>query len=448
MGQYDDFFRSYRGAIDSGCSRFLNSYRDEAFDMFRNLGFPRGGTDDYSRTDVAELLSADFGFYLEPFAGGFDPARVFRCDVPDLDSYKYFSVNGHFFKRDVDGGRLPGGVFAGDLNEFADLHPDIFKKYYNCLAAEWGSGLTAFNTAFLKGGFALYVPDGVSVDKVVQLTDIDGGSAVSLVNRRLLVILGDGASARLLVCDHSFDGKPASAATQVAEVYAGRGARFDCCDLEESGRGAIRLAGCFVRQDSGSEVTFSGATLSNGVTRNDMRVELAGIGASLYLSGMAIADGRQRVDNHTVISHTARGCRSEEVFRYVLDGEAEGVFSGRTVVGRGAEKTVASQSNRNLLLNDSCRVFSRPVLEIHADDVKCSHGMATGRLDEGALFYMQSRGIPYAEAVFLLKSVFMTDIVRRIPIDGLREKLRILIGKRFRGELATCRGCRPGDFFK
>jgi Fe-S cluster assembly protein SufD len=146
-----------------------------------------------------------------------------------------------------------------------------------------------------------------------------------------------------------------------------------------------------------------------------------------------------------LINHLFPNTHCSEQFKYVLDDEAVGVFSGRIVVAKGAQKTEAYQSNRNLLGSRSCRMYSEPQLEIYADDVKCSHGMTTGQLDENALFYLCSRGIPKDEAVLLLKFAFTNDVIQGVRMEGLRDRLKLLIEKRFRGELVTCRGCGKID---
>lgn len=448
MKQYLDFFYKYRNSIDSGCSPLVNACRNNAFENFLRYGFPRYKSENYQYLDVEELLKEDFGFYLNPADNGFNPRLVFHCDVPNLDSYKSFAVNGHFFETAAtatdcitQSDTVGKTFFSGSLNEFADRFPDIFAAHYNSLAGKKGNGLTAFNTSFVQGGYVLYVPENVEIAKTVQLTNISGGNAVSLVNRRMLIILERGAKARLLVCDHSYDEKPLSAATQVTEIFVGEGARFDFCEMEESGRNTVRLAENFVTQAADSDLQISNITLSNGITRNNYIADLAGERSSLRLHGMAIADERQKIDNYTVVNHLTSNSKCEELFKYVLDDEATGVFGGRIIVAKEAQKTEAFQSNRNLLGSRECRMFSKPQLEIYADDVKCSHGMTTGQIDEQALFYMRQRGIPFDEAVLLLKFAFMSDVIQSIGIEGLRERLKMLVEKRFRGELATCRGC-------
>ena len=439
MKQYIDFFISERHKIDESCSPLLNSFREKAFESFGRTGFPAYQSEDYQYTDVAGLLKDDFGFYLNLMNTGINPHKVFRCNVPNLNAYKYFVVNGHFFQEPEN--NLPTGVYLGSINVFAERYPDLFLRYYNQQAFQNNDGLTSFNTMFVQDGYVLYVPENVVLEKDIQLTNISNGNVDSLINRRILVILERGAHAKLMICDHTNEDKAMSAATQVVEIYTGENASFDCYELEESTGNTVRLTNNFVRQEAFSSVILNNITLSNGFTRNNYQVDLIGKRAEIYLQGLAIADAQQTVDNFTLINHQATNCRSNELFKYLLDDEATGVFNGKMVVSPDAQKTEAYQSNRNLLGNRRCRMYSQPKLEINADDVKCSHGMTTGQLDEAALFYMRSRGISNDEAILMLKFAFTEDVLKGIRIEGLRDRLKLLIEKRLRGELVKCQGC-------
>jgi Fe-S cluster assembly protein SufD len=440
MEQYIDFFKSQRQKIDESCAPLLNSFREKAFETFQRTGFPAYKSEDYQQTDIAGLLKDDFGFYLNHSGAEIDPHKVFHCNVPNLNSYKHFVVNGYFYEEPVEE-NLPQGVFSGSLNTFAKHYPAVFSKYYNQQAARKGDGLTAFNTMFVQDGYVLYIPENVVIEKALQLTNISTGNVDSLINRRILVILESGAQAKLLVCDHTTDEKPALAATQVVEIYTGENASFDFYELEESNSKTIRLTANFVQQAESSRVIVNNITLSNGITRNNYRVDLMGKQAETHLYGMAIVDAQQKIDNSTLINHCVPACRSNELFKYILDDEAIGTFGGRIIVAKDAQKTEAYQNNRNLLGSRNCRMYSKPQLEIYADDVKCSHGMTTGQLDETALFYMRSRGIPREEAILLLKFAFTNDVIQGIRLEGLRDRLKLLVEKRFRGELIKCQGC-------
>jgi Fe-S cluster assembly protein SufD len=439
MTQYTDFFISHRQKIDESCAPLVNSFREKAFDTFQRKGFPAYQSEDYPYTDMADLLKEDFGFYLNHSDIEINPHKGFHCNVPNLNAYKHFVINGHFYEDpDTD---LPQGVFSGSLNAFANQYPDLFLKYYNRQAAQKEDGFVAFNTLFVQDGYVLYVPENVIVDKAIQLTNISGGKFNALINRRILVILERGAQAKLLICDHTDEEKTVLAATQITEIYTEENASFDFYEMEESSLNSIRLTSNFVSQASASTVVINSIALSNGFTRNNYQVDLNGKHAETHLYGLAIVDVRQKIDNFTVINHWASDCRSNELFKYVLDDEATGVFNGKIIVSPDAQKTEAYQNNRNLLGNPHCRMYAKPQLEIYADDVKCSHGMTTGQLDEAALFYMRSRGIPMEEAIFLLKIAFTDDVLQGIRLEGLRDRLKLLIDKRFRGELLKCREC-------
>ena len=191
-----------------------------------------------------------------------------------------------------------------------------------------------------------------------------------------------------------------------------------------------------------ANVLVNGITLTNGLTRNNYYVELDGEYAESSLCGMAILDKEQQVDTYTHITHAVPNGTSDELFKNVLNDRAVGAFSGRILVKEGAEKTVANQTNRNLCATREARMYSKPQLEIYADDVKCSHGMSTGQLDENALFYMRSRGIPFEETRMLLSVAFTADVIEHVRLEALKDRLHKLVEKRFRGELAKCADCR------
>lgn len=217
---------------------------------------------------------------------------------------------------------------------------------------------------------------------------------------------------------------------------------FDYYDIEESSENTSKVSSVFVRQGERSNVLVNGIVLHNGVTRNNYYSAFEGEHAELSLCGMAIADKEQVVDTYTHIDHAVPHCHSNELFKYVLNDSARGSFSGRILVRHGAQKTEAYQSNKNLCASPLAKMYTKPQLEIYADDVKCSHGATVGQLDQNALFYMRSRGIPESEARMLLMFAFTNDVIELVRLDALKDRLRQLVEKRFRGELAKCSGCQ------
>ena len=438
--QYIDLFSQCEAMICRHSAEVMNAPRALAFADFERLGFPTTKEEKYKYTDAAKLFEPDYGLNLNRLDIPVNPYEVFKCDVPNMSTALYFVVNDAFYSKALPKTPLPEGVLLGSLKDMATQYPDLVKKYYGKLADTSKDGITAFNTTFAQDGFMLYVPKGVVVDKSIQLVNILRADVNFMVNRRLLVVLEEGAQARMLVCDHAMDDVN-FLSTQVVEVFVGDNAVFDFYELEETHNSTVRFSNMYVAQEANSNVLLNGMTLHNGTTRNTTEVTLNGRGAEINLCGMAIADKNEHVDNHTSIDHKVSDCISNELFKYVLDDQSVGAFAGKVLVRPGAQHTASQQTNRNICATREARMYTQPQLEIYADDVKCSHGATVGQLDEKALFYMQQRGISYKEARLLLMFAFVNEVIDTIRMDALKDRLHLLVEKRFRGELNKCQGC-------
>lgn len=439
--QYIDLFAQCEDLVCRESSGVMNAPRAAALADFERLGFPSLRAEDYRYTDVSRSFAPDYGMNLKRVKIPVNPQDVFHCDVPNLSTSLYFVVNDSFYHQALPKAHLPEGVYIGSLKDFSDERPEVAARYYGKLATSSKNGIVALNTMFAQDGFVVYVPQGAVVERPIQLVNIFRSDVDLMASRRVLVIMEPRSEAKLLVCDHSID-TVRFLANQVIEVFVGEGASFDYYDLEESSDTTTRFSSLFVRQEAGSNVVINGITLTNGLTRNDYQVELLGERAETTLCGMSILDKEQHVDTYTHITHAVPRCKSNELFKNVLNDQAVGAFSGRILVREGADKTEAYQSNRNLCATREARMYSKPQLEIYADDVKCSHGMTTGQLDEEAIFYMRSRGISLDEARMLLSVAFTSDVIDHVRVEALRDRLHRLVEKRFRGELAKCAGCR------
>ena len=438
--QYIDLFTQAEAMICRHSADVLNAPRAAAFAHFQQLGFPSSKNEDYKYSDMGKLFAPDYGLNLNRLPIPVNPNEVFKCDVPNMSTSLFFVLNDSFYRENATS-RLPEGILLGSLKAMGETHPDLVRSFYGKLADTSTDGVTAFNTMFAQDGLLIYVPRGVVVEKPIQLVNMLRADVNFMVNRRVLIILEDGAQLRLLACDHAMDDVN-FLATQVMEVFVGNGAMLDLYELEENSLNTIRISNLYVKQGANSNVLLNGMTLTNGTTRNGVHVTLAGEGAELDLCGRVIADKNQHVDNHTVIDHAVPRCNSRELFKYVLDDEATGAFSGLVLVRPDAQHTNSQQTNRNLCATRQARMYTQPQLEIYADDVKCSHGATVGQLDERALFYMRQRGIPEKEARLLLMFAFVNEVIDMIRLDALRDRLHLLVEKRFRGELNKCKGCR------
>lgn len=438
--QYIDLYSQYEDLICKHSSVPMNNLRKQAFEDFKLLGFPLANDEDYKYTNVQKAFEPDYGVNINRIEIPYRPHDVFHCDVPNLNTSLHFMVNDFFQENTKQKIDFPKGVYVGGFNQFAELYPEVVARYYGKAALSSNDGLIALNTMLAQDGFVVYVPKGVVLEKPLQLINLLRSDVDTMANRRVLIIMEPRSEARLLVCDHAMDDKK-FLVNQVVEIFAEEGAFFDFYELEETSDLTTRFSSLHVKQSADSNVLVNGITLVNGLSRNNYYIELNGEHAETTLCGMGIMDKQKHVDVYSNVTHAVPNCHSTELFKNVLNDESVGSFRARILVKKDAQKTLAYQSNRNLLTSRTARMFSKPQLEIYADDVKCSHGMTTGQLDENALFYMRSRGIPEAEARMMLSVAFTADVLEHIRLGPLQERLQKLVEKRFRGELATCAGC-------
>ena len=437
--EYIELFGQNRDMIDSACAALLNSKRQDAFERFKAAGFPTRKDEAWLNTPVSKQFGIDYGMNLKRAESGINAGTIFHCDVPNLKSHRVYIVNDSYSPAEGHSRELPQGVILGSLNAVAASHPTLLEKYYNSLAAN-GDSIAQFNTMFAQDGVVLYVPRGIVVEETIQIVSLIQANVEMLLNRRILVILEENSKANILLCDHSSLEKQ-SLSTLVTEVFVGAGASLNIYDIEETANSNTRVATMLVKQEANSHFNHCCVTLTNGFTRNCTSVALNGRGADTSINGLAIGDKTQHIDNHTLVEHKVADCTSSELYKYILDESSTGVFAGKMHIYPDAQRTVSQQTNRNLCLTNCAHMYAQPQLEIYADDVKCSHGSTVGQLDESALFYMQQRGIPADEARHLLMYAFAGEVIENIDIVPLKERLHILIEKRFRGELGKCKGC-------
>lgn len=419
----------------------MNSVRDEAFADFQRLGFPTRKVERYKYTDIQKLFEPDYGLNLNRLEIPINPYEVFTCGVPNLSTSLYFAVNDAFYSKALPKTTLPEGVVVDSLSAIASKKPDLIARYYARLAKTGEDALTALNTMLAQDGLVVYVPKGVKVDRTVQIVNILRSDVDLMVNRRVLIIMEEDSEAKLLFCDDSADDRN-FLSTQVIEVYVGDNATLDLYCLEETHAKNHRVSNVYVEQQANSRFNHNVITLHNGVTRNKLDLLLKGEGAECRANGCVIADKAQHVDNNTLIDHQVGHCESHELYKYVLDDKATGAFAGRVLVRKDAQKTISNETNQNLCATKTAHMYTQPMLEIYADDVKCSHGSTVGQLNDAALFYMRQRGIDRREAKLLLEFAFVNEVIDNIRLAPLRDRLHHLVEMRFRGELKNCGGCK------
>ena len=439
--QYIDLYGECRDMLRKHSCEVMNAVRDEAFENFKRLGFPTKKVERYKYTDIPSLFEPDYGLNINRLEIPVDPYKAFKCDVPNLSTSLYFVVNDSFYDKALPKKELPEGVIVDSLARIAAEKPELISRYYAKIAKTEEDGITALNTMLAQDGLLIYVPKGTVVDRAIQVINILRSDVDLMVNRRVLIIVEDRAEIKLLFCDHAADDRR-FLATQVIEASVGENAGLDLYCLEETHAKNVRVSNVFISQQANSRVNHNVITLHNGTTRNRTDLAFEGEGAECNLAGCVIADKDQHVDNNTLIDHKVGHCTSNELYKYVLDENAVGAFAGKVLVRHGAQHTTSQETNQNLCTTKTARMFTQPMLEIYADDVKCAHGSTVGQLNDAALFYMQQRGIGKKEAKLLLEFAFINEVIDHMKLEPLRDRLHYLVEKRFRGELNKCEGCK------
>lgn len=436
---YISLYKEHNGSIKNHSSKLMNQNRDASFELFERLGFPTSALEDYKYTDLKNSLSIDYGLNINRITIPVNPYDAFKCDVPGISPYLYFVVNDAFFSA-KNKESLPAGVIIGSLNDIANKRPELVEKYYGKLTQKKQDGLIAFNGAFAQDGFFIYVPKNIVLEKPIQIVNIMRSDVDFMATSHNLVILEEGAKASLLVCDHVMDNVN-FLENRVTEVFVAENASYEHYKLENTHNRNTNLSTLLIEQQASSNVLANVITLHNGITRNNIEIALEGEHCETLLCGMVVSDKNQQVDNFTSVLHNKPNCHSNELFKYIVDDSSLCGFTGKLVVAKDAQKTLAYQTNKNLLLNNDARIRTKPQLEIYADDVKCSHGATIGQLDENAMFYLRSRGISAHEARLLLMFAFAADVIENIRISALQERIKLLVEKRLRGENSKCEGC-------
>ncbi|HUX57937.1 MAG TPA: Fe-S cluster assembly protein SufD [Bacteroidales bacterium] len=438
--RYSGLYRENIEKISESSSAYINSFREAAFKRFIELGIPTKKNEDYKYTNLNLYFDHDYKNYFMPVASDFVKAEEFRCDVADLDTHGIVLLNGFYPTINDKLQQLPGGAWIGNLNEAAVMFPEQIEKHYNKYANSETDGLVHLNTALAPDGVFIYVPEGVTMIKPVQIVNLVYSDEDIFNQHRNLIIVDKNAQFSLIVCDHTLS--PQRFLTNaVTEVFVGENSHFDIIRVQNEHNNAGKVTYTFIHQERNSVASSNNMTLHGGLIRNSTYHYLGGEGAESNSYGLFLTDKFQHVDNFVNVDHAFPHCTSNQLFKGVLDDMSTGAFNGRILVRQDAQGTLAYQKNNNILLTDDARMDTKPQLEIYADDVKCSHGATVGQLDEDALFYLQSRGIDKQEARLMLMFGFAHEVIQNIKIEPLRERMDNLVMQRLKGELSRCESC-------
>ncbi|WP_255487073.1 Fe-S cluster assembly protein SufD [Oceanospirillum sediminis] len=400
---------------------WLTDLRQGAVEQFATSGLPHARLENWKYTDVKALAKRDFRLPKKV-----DAAELVAEKSLGVQGLRLVFVDGLFSPEQSDLGELPKGVNVLPLADNANAAKTVLGQ----VAAANFSGFTALNLASWQDGVLIDLANNAVLEQPVYLQFVSTAqdNAV-LIQPRILIKAGVHAQATVIE-HYSGAEEAASFSNVVTEVDLADGARITHYKLQQESTKQYHVASLHVQQQRDSRFTSHNICLGGKLARQDIQVELNAEGAEVYLDGLYLGNGRQHLDNHTLVNHNAPHTNSNEDYKGILNDRSRGVFNGSAVVHRNAQKIEAHQSNANLLLSDKAEIDTKPELEIYADDVKCSHGSTTGQLDESALFALRSRGIDEAMARGLLTLAFANEVIDRIEIPEVHDQIEEAVAGR------------------
>ena len=383
---------------------WLADRRRLAIERFSLLGIPTTRDEDYKYTNLKTIAT-----------GSWSPSTSSSVDVPATDyvgeeSARLVFVDGNLVSSVGDSSLLSGlgsrlGGVEGHLTRYADFE---------------SHALTALNTAFFTDGAVVEIPENTVVEKPIHIVWVSTGEAGTASHPRTLILAGRNSQASVIESFVS-TGDGACWTNAVTEIVAEENGRLDHFHVQQEGSNAIHTSVIQGLAERNSYISTISLSFGARLARNDVNVTLNAEGAECALDGLFVVNGRQHVDHHTTIHHASPNCNSHQLYKGVLDNESRGVFNGKIIVHRDAQKTDAIQHNKNLLLSPKAEIDTKPQLEIEANDVRCTHGATIGQLDAEALFYLRSRGIGKTQARHLLTYAFAADLLERVKVEPLRD---------------------------
>jgi len=413
---------------------WLEPVRKAAIDRFAATGFPTARDEEWRFTPIAPIAQGTWRRGAAP-ARGVTPEQLapFIFGHPEWTSLVF--VDGGYSEALSSTGDLAAGVRAGSLAEALRADGAMLEKHLARHASIESSPFTALSTAFMRDGGFLHVPPNTDLTRPVHLIFVTTPEAAgSVTHPRNLVVIERGARASVIESYVSLAEGVTYWTNAVTEVVAGANSWIEHTRIQRESERAYHVGLTHVEQQRDSHYRSFTLAMGGALARHNLYAHLNGENVETLMYGLYLTRGEQVVDNHTAIHHDQPNCRSWEVYKGVLDGRSRAVFNGKVFVKPEAQKTDAKQTNRNLLLSDTAKVDTKPQLEIFADDVKCTHGATVGRLDDVALFYARSRGVPAEKAQRLLTYGFAAEVTAEVVLEPVRDELDRLVRERL-GEM-------------
>ncbi len=413
-------FRANEERLNGESKTSLHQLRRSALQTFERLGFPTIKHEEWKYSNLSSMLKEPFDFDADSTLAVSD---LDELRIPNLTGNVLYFVNGHY-RPDLS--RIVSPETEVQIKPLADViqtESETIGTHFARYADFQDNAFTALNTAFAGDGVFIRVPDGKTVAEPVILRFITDARTKNVAAQpRNLIVVGRNAEIKLAESYRTL-GEHAALVNTVTEISIARDARVEYYKVQDESQRAYHIGTTQVNQSDKSHFHGTTVTVNGGFVRNDLNITLDGQYCEAFLNGLYLPNGREHVDNHTLVDHAQPNSYSNELYKGILNGNGTGVFNGKIYVRPDAQKTNAFQSCKNVVLSPGASMNTKPQLEIYADDVKCSHGTTTGKLNEEALFYLQSRGIPKDQAKTLLMYAFAEEVISQIQIAPIRDYL-------------------------
>lgn len=405
----------------------LSNLREEAIKIFEDEGFPTKKNEDWKYTALNKVIKEDFSV----FANTENPIEykdVQPYFIHDIDSYKIIFIDGkyasHLSQTTHEG--IDVCLMSAALSK--PKYQAVIENYFNKIATK--NGLNALNTAFCQEGAYIHIKKNKLAERPIQIIHFSTGKEPALLLQpRNLIVVDENAQVQIIERHQSLTENP-TLTNSVTEIFAAKRAIIDYYKVQNDKSKASLIDNTFIEQHQESNVAVHTFSFGGKLTRNNLNFYQKGERIDSTLKGVTIIGNKQHVDHNTLVHHIEPNCESHQDYKGIFGDSAVGVFNGKVVVEKEAQKTNAFQANNNLLVNDKATINTKPQLEIFADDVKCSHGCTIGQLDENAMFYLRARGIPAKEARALLMYAFANNVLESVKIPQLKKRINKLIANK------------------
>ncbi len=436
-GVTDELSREAVDAVSAGEPEWLRERRAHAWEVYERTPMPTTKLEEWRYTDLSRTLDLDALRPLRAEARTVEPGELptrlrAAMDEDREASGHLVEVDGVVVRTDLVDELAEKGVILSSLRDAVENHPDLLREHLATEAVPPEEGkFQALNAALWTDGVFLHVPRGVRLELPVRVSRWLSESGAAVFSR-ILVVAEEGSQVSYVDEVLSDDVESQSLAHSAVEVVARQSAQVQYVSVQRMGRGVFHMAQQRTLAGRDSTLDTLNVNLGASISRVDLNARLLGPGANSDMLGLYFGDEDQHFDHNTSQDHVAGNTFSDLLYKGALDDEARAVFRGIIRVHEGAQQSDAYQTNRNLLLSEHARADSLPNLEIEADDVRCSHGATVGQLDEDALFYLMSRGLDRPRAERLVVLGFLGEVLRRLPLEGVVEKVNGVIQEKLR----------------